>query len=257
MTRVRSMLGSFTWEGFEEALSGDPSPVVFLVLGAIEAHGPHLPLETDTIIGEHLAKISAKRLGDETGVSGVLAPSFEWTAAVCAEGFAGTVSVDPTVEEAALRALLEALVASGCRRVCLLTVHFDPAHLSAVRRALEGLEEPVRGRVVFVDLTKRAFAKRVGGEFERGDCHGGAFETSLMLRAAPGSVGEDFASLEENWVGLVEGIQEGKRSFRALGMPQAYCGAPAQASAKDGEALFEVLSEIVVEAIQDAWNLDR
>lgn len=257
MTRVRAMLGSFTWEGFEEAVSGDPSPVVFLVLGAIEAHGPHLPLETDTVIGEHLAKVSAKRLEDETGVQGVFAPSFEWTASVCAEEFAGTVSVDPTVEEAALRAILEGLVASGCRRVCLLTLHFDPVHLSAVRGALQGLGETVRDRVVFVDFTKRAFAKRVGGEFERGDCHGGAFETSLMLHAAPGSVGEGFASLEENWVGLVEGIQEGKRSFRALGMPQAYCGAPAQASAKEGKALFDVLSEIVVEGIQDAWDLDR
>lgn len=255
MTRLRKGLGSLTWEAFEEAVSRDASSVVFLVLGAIEAHGPHLPLETDTVIGEHLAQVSAERLEETTGVRCLVAPSFVGTAAVCAEGFPGTVSVEADVEKSALAALLEALVAAGCRRVCLLTLHFDPAHRSAVGGALEGLGKEVREKVVFVDFTQRASAKRVGGEFERGDAHAGGFETSLMLHAAPGLVDEGFASLEENWVGLVEGIREGKRSFEALGMPEAYCGAPARASAEKGEALFEVLAGIVVEEIQDAWDL--
>ncbi len=247
-------LAGLTWPEVEQLLAEDPPPVVFLVLGAVEAHGPHLPLRTDTIIGEHVAQEAAERVQDR-GVRGVLAPSFEATAATCAEAFPGTVSVGSKASRQALVETLRAYLGGGVERLCLVTFHFDPAHLSAVRDALGELDEGERSRVAFPDLTDRERAERIGGEFASGDCHAGSFETSLVLAARPEWVGEGRGALEEKRVGLVEGIREGKRSFEALGMPEAYCGDPASASREEGARLSGVLAGLLVEAVVERWGL--
>src|SRR5262245_40649043 len=51
---------AMTWE---EARDLDPSRVVVLLpVGAVEAHGPHLPLDTDVVIAEAMACAGADRL---------------------------------------------------------------------------------------------------------------------------------------------------------------------------------------------------
>ena len=42
-------------------------------------------------------------------------------------------------------------------------------------------------------------------------------------------------------------IAEGTSEFRAMGLVQAYCGAPAEASAEEGEQSYAVLAEMVAE----------
>jgi creatinine amidohydrolase len=237
-------------------LSADEPPVVFWVLGAIEAHGPHLPLETDTIIGEALAERAAQQLSDRTGVTTLAAPSYTATAAECASALEGTVHVPEDVAQAGIEATLRGLLSAGVQRLCVITLHFDPAHTSALEAALESLEENERARVAYPRLASRENAQRVGGEFATGDAHAGCFETSLVLAAQPDAVDDTYRELEANHVGLVDGIREGKRSFEALGMPEAYCGAPAEASRDRGHELFATLADVVVEACGDAWALE-
>src|SRR5512147_3155936 len=83
---------SMTWE---EARDLDRARVVaILPVGAIEAHGPHLPLETDVIIGDAMARAGAGRLG-EAGYEALLLPPLAYTAAPFAAGFPGTISMAP------------------------------------------------------------------------------------------------------------------------------------------------------------------
>ena len=49
-----------TWEEARDAAG--PGSVAILPVGAIEAHGPHLPLETDVIIAQAMARAGAERL---------------------------------------------------------------------------------------------------------------------------------------------------------------------------------------------------
>ena len=51
---------AMTWEEARDAAG--PGAVAILPVGAIEAHGPHLPLETDVIIAEAMARAAAARL---------------------------------------------------------------------------------------------------------------------------------------------------------------------------------------------------
>lgn len=251
-----AQLSHQTTKQVEQTLAHDPPPVVFLVLGATEAHGPHLPLSTDTVIGTHLARQAAALLERQTGVQGRLAPPFLTTAATCASGFPGTVSVSPQLEKETLETTLDAWLSKGVKRLCLVTLHFDPDHLQAVTAALEALGPRRRQQVHFVDFTRREHAKRIGGEFATGDCHAGAFETSLMLAAAPHRVDPVYKELPPKKVGLVKAIQSGTRSFQELGMDSAYCGQPAEANVAQGEELFGRLSAIVLEACRTKWNIE-
>ncbi len=53
-------LAAMTWE--EARAAAGPGSVAILPVGAIEAHGPHLPLETDVIIAEAMARSGAAKL---------------------------------------------------------------------------------------------------------------------------------------------------------------------------------------------------
>jgi creatinine amidohydrolase len=68
--------------------------VAILPTGAMEAHGPHLPLSTDVIIAEAMARDGAARLAAR-GMEAVLLPALAWTPAPFAAGFPGTLSIRP------------------------------------------------------------------------------------------------------------------------------------------------------------------
>jgi creatinine amidohydrolase len=46
-------------------------------------------------------------------------------------------------------------------------------------------------------------------------------------------------------------IGAGRTDFLAMGMEQAYCGAPAEASAEEGHETFETLTTMLVELIRE------
>jgi creatinine amidohydrolase len=74
------------------------------------------------------------------------------------------------------------------------------------------------------------------------------------MHADPGAVREDQRrALPQVKVGLIEGFAAGKQNFRQLGADQAYCGAPAEASAAEGAAQLEALAAIVLDALRETW----
>lgn len=215
--------------------------IVFLPVGAIEAHGPHLPRETDTILALELARRCAARLAWRASV----APAFVRTAASYAREFTGTVHTDPA-EEA--RALVETVGKIDADRVVLVNLHFDPEHMGAMKQAVAELGR----RVCFPNFTRRVHGAEIGGEFATGACHGGEFETSLMLVAAPEKVKPSFRELPEVNVDLAAAINAGKKSFREAGVLNAYCGHPATATREEGERLYSILTNIVLREIDGA-----
>ena len=75
-----------------------------------------------------------------------------------------------------------------------------------------------------------------------------------MLAADPESVREEKrAALPEHQVGLVEKMLGGARSFQEIGADEAYCGAPAEASAEEGRALIEQLSTMITTSVRETW----
>ena len=51
-------------------------------------------------------------------------------------------------------------------------------------------------------------------------------------------------------VSLPKVIAAGMKDFREMGLAQAYCGAPAEATAEEGETTYEVLAEMTIELVR-------
>src|SRR5437867_4303739 len=88
-------LGDLAWEEVRDL--DRARTVAVLPVGAIEAHGPHLPLGTDVVIAQAMARAGAALI-ERQGLGVLLLPPLPFTAAPFGAAFAGTLSVAaPTV----------------------------------------------------------------------------------------------------------------------------------------------------------------
>lgn len=242
---------------YEEVQALDrPRTIAVLPVGAIEAHGPHLPLETDVIIAEAMARAGAAELAG-SGHSVVILPTLSYTAACFAAGFPGTISAPPSAVQELLEEMLRTLARQEFGVVAIANAHLDPVHLGSIRGALDRAEsEALPVEVVFPDITRKPWALRLTDEFKSGACHAGRFEGSIVLAERGHLVRESVRRrLPDNPRSLSEAIREGKTSFEAAGGPEAYFGAPAEASVEEGldsvETLGGILRDAVLEHIAD------
>lgn len=206
-----SELGELTWP---EVASSRPFLVV--PLGSTEQHGPHLPLDTDTRIAQHVAVQLAAGRNDL-----VVAPPVAIGASGEHAGFAGTLSVGAAVFE-------EMIVEIGRSADDFAGVVWCNAHGGngvALRRAHERLD--FEGR--------RSLVVRCG--VPGGDAHAGRTETSMLLSIAPGLVRLDRARAGDTrpWADLEAEIVAG--GVVAVS-PNGVLGDPNGASAAEGEALL-------------------
>jgi len=104
--------------------------------------------------------------------------------------------------------------------------------------------------VCFTDVTKKRWAETLGEAFLAGD-HAGAFETSLMMAAAPEMVREKTRISLPPIDGLMPALKKGAKTFTEAGGEDAYFGDPTAASAEEGETLFEALSEILTLSVME------
>jgi creatinine amidohydrolase len=237
-----------TWE--EARAAAGAGTVAVLPVGAVEAHGPHLPLETDVIIAEAMARAGASRLA-ERGRQVVILPTLWYTSAAFARSFTGTVSLRPETVTATLIDIARSLTWHGFGALAIANAHLDPDHLASLEAAVNTIRREIGLPVAFPSLAAKPWAPRLGEEFKSGACHAGQFETSIVLAERPELVRESLrAALPPNPASLSRAIREGKLNFNDAGGPRAYFGYPAQATAEEGRATVDVLGEILAEAVQ-------
>ena len=241
-------LAAMTWE--EARNAAGPGSVAILPVGAIEAHGPHLPLETDVIIAQAMARAGAARLAHR-GLSVVTLPPLAYTAAAFAEGFAGTLSLRPATVTATVLDIAGSLTRHGFGALAIANAHLDPGHLAALDDAVNAIRQDLELAVAFPNLTLRPWALRLGDEFRSGACHAGQFDNSIVLAERPDLVREaNRAALPGNPASLSRAIRDGKATFEEAGGDRAYFGFPANATAEEGRATVDVLGVILDEAVQ-------
>ncbi len=111
--------------------------VALLPTGAVEAHGPHLPLTTDVTIANAAAQAALPGLR-RLGLHPVILPPLPYTAAPFAAGFPGTISVRPATVTALLADVAASLERQGAAALVVVNAHLDPAHLDAIRKVVRG-----------------------------------------------------------------------------------------------------------------------
>ena len=216
-------------------------PVALWPVGAVEPHGPHAPLGTDTLISVGICERAAQRLGDA-----VVLPPLPFGVTRYGAAFAGVVGISESTLRAVVLDVAAAVAAQGFRRLAIVNNHFEPEQVATLRAAAQ------EAGALYLDLVRRANAERLTDEFRRGSGHAGRYETSLVLADAPHLVDRDvMARLPALEVDMPAAIAAGRTDFLAMGMDQAYCGAPAEATAEEGRDTFETLTDMLVELVRE------
>ena len=233
------VMSELTWTEVDEA--SKDRPVALVPVGSTEAHGPHLPVSTDTVIAQELARRGAAKL-KEHGIPCLILPPVSYAVAELASDFPGTLSLPPDTVAALLRDVALA-TAKRFRATAFLNVHLEPKHVECLRKAVEEAKK-AGASVCFTDITKKRWAELLGKVFLDGD-HAGAFETSLMMASAPGMVRERERISVPPLDAMGAAFKKGAKSFAEAGGEEAYFGDPSAASIEDGETAFEGLVEIL------------
>ena len=231
--------------------------VAVLPVGAVEAHGPHLPLGTDVVIAEAMARDGAARIA-ERGLQAVLLPSVSFTAAPFAAAFPGTLAISAETVTALLVDLARELTRQGFAALAVANAHLDPVHRRALAQASERAREAGLLPVVVPDLARRPWAMRLTEEFQTGACHAGRFEGSIVMAERPALVRRAIQdALPANPASLSEAIKAGATTFEDAGGPRAYFGWPADATAEEGRATVEELGRILRDAVLETLQPER
>ena len=198
------------------ALLRGAAPAVALVpVGSVEPHGPHLPLDTDTMISETCARARRRSPRGASGVRAVVAPS----RAVRRDRLRARLRRRDRVPAAALTALLRAiadgLLDDGLRA---RLPRQQPPRARARRRGPRRDRRRSRAGAASVacPLTRR-WGRTLSDEFKSGACHAGRYETSLVL-AARRDVKPAFARSPALGLSLSDAIKAGKTTFAEIGM---------------------------------------
>ena len=246
-------LGELTWPEARDALQAET--VVLLPVGAIEAHGPHLSLETDVIIATATADRAAALLAAR-GEQVVVLPLLVYGVSYVGTCFPGTTPVPAEILSGQVASLVREVARWGPRRFALVNAHLEPAHVAALRAGAAAVEAETGARVAFADQREDRFAAALSEEFRRGARHGGAYETSIVLAAAPGRVRRELlGSLPPVWVDLPGRLRAGARTFAEAGGGEGYFGDPATATAEEGERLLGALAEMVATAVAELGSV--
>jgi creatinine amidohydrolase len=215
-------------------------PIALWPVGAVEPHGPHAPLGTDTLISVGMCERAAARLENA-----VVLPPLPFGVTRYGAAFAGAIGISEATLRAVVLDVATALDQQGFRRLVIVNNHFEPEQVATLRDAAAD------AGALYLDLVRRRNAQRLTDEFRRGSCHAGRYETSLVLADAPQLVGPEVGDLPANEVDMPAAMAAGRTDFLAMGMDRAYCGAPAEASAEEGRATFETLTDMLVELVRE------
>jgi creatinine amidohydrolase len=249
---TEKFLARHTTASLEQLVSGKKGVIALVPIGSTEPHGPHLGLGTDVIISAAACLRACELLEKRGTMVGVIAPAVSYGVTECATGFKGAVSIPATVLTQYINAVVDGLLTSGVRHVCLVNNHLEPAHDAAVRAVLEGRDK----KVSYACPLAKKWARTLSAEFKSGECHAGRYETSIVMAAAPELVQESLrVRLSPVPISLSNKLAEGINTFEAMGMELAYAGDPASASIGEGEQLIQKLGEMVVGEILETLGV--
>jgi creatinine amidohydrolase len=156
--------------------------LVVLPIASIEQHGPHLPIASDTILGQTIIARALERLGPDDHVW--VLPGLAYSKSNEHRAFPGTMTLEQATLAAVVRDLAASVVRAGFRRLALVNSHGgNPAVLEHVARDAH----EATGLIIFP-----LFLFRMGVEYGELDedeahwgTHAGEWETSALLAVAP------------------------------------------------------------------------
>ncbi len=205
--------------------------IAVLAIGAQEQHGSHLPLSTDTILSNGVARRIAH------SIDGLLLPAIAYGDAWNNEGFAGTLSLHPDTLRAMLLDIGRGLLRAGVRALVIVNGHFG--NREPIALAARFLKQESGFPVLHLDYPRLEQIATEVCESEPAAptfYHADEVETSMMLALAPELVRMDKAAREYPVVPELFGLTPMRLDhFCSTGV----FGDPTRATAEKGEAIVD------------------
>jgi creatinine amidohydrolase len=220
--------GEVSWEEFSKAKGSLPPALV--VFGAIEPHGKHLPLDTDSVIPQEIAR----RLEAELGEGIILFPSVDYGYVYTLRKYPGAISLRSSTLQAVARDVFSELSREGFTRFVVLSGH--GGNTGPIKCALKELSDDLDFRAAVIEWWKLT-------EVEPG--HADRVEASLVL-AAGGKL-------------RAEPAQESRRDYPYAAIPtppdlftpSGYIGSVGGISAELGEKVYNEVAGRIKKIISD------
>jgi creatinine amidohydrolase len=238
-----------TWKQVE-ALPKE-NTLLILPTAAIEQHGHHLPLATDTLIGNLLLGHALELLPAEMPVYAL--PSVCYGKSNEHIGFPGTMALSAATFMAVIRDLGASIAASGFKKVVLYNTHGGNTSLDDVMardlRAEFGL------RTFYLSGAGGAKFEGIGAQERAYGFHAGEFETAMLLYGTPELVKTDQYTV--NYIAQVDAPEvllpeNGPATFAWLTRdiaPSGVMGDPNPATAENGEKWVKAAAVKVAAAL--------
>lgn len=161
------------------------SDAILIPVGSLENHGKHMPLGTDTLIPDRIARLLSERCDL------LIAPTVNYGATDDLCGFAGTVSIGTEGLIALLRAITDQLYRYGFRHFLILNGHGgNTAAIQTVGMHL------YRKGAYLANLNWWLMAGQINPRWAGG--HGGGEETAGVMAVDPSLIKREYLELGEN-----------------------------------------------------------
>ncbi|MBD2719756.1 creatininase family protein [Synechococcus sp. FACHB-909] len=180
-------LASLSWTTVREQ-AARPGSTVLWPLGAVEQHGPLLPLGTDALFAERVAAAVLDRLDPDLPIWRLPLQSLGFSPEHL--GFPGTLSLPAELLIDLVRAVGQGVAAAGFRRLVLFNAHGGQIGLlEAAARELRVLEPALAVLPCFLWRGVDGLGALIPEPERSNGLHAGLAETSLMLFLEPGTAG--------------------------------------------------------------------
>lgn len=233
LTHQRPLLwDSMTWPEVQDLLDAG-ADMCLLPVGATEQHGPHLPLNTDSVF----AAATCMYASAKTGVP--VLPTLTYGCSLGhTDRWPGTISLFPQTLIATIGEIAEFLIRTGFKRLLIVNSHWG--NTSSLRCAIDRVRFDHAGHFQIGLKNSFEFTPLIWRQFidDGEDFHANRAETALMMYLHPESVRKEKIQDDPD--------RTGGKIFTYV-VPQTsingLTGHPSRATADDGRKLFIEMGE--------------
>ena len=250
------LLGDLSASQLSAQLSKDS--IVILPLGAIEQHGPHLPLNTDFVVADAVSRAAVDKFGAETNAW--LLPTLPFTKSNEHAWAAGTMWLSATTMMAVIDDIGRCVASTPAKKIMFINGHGGNSALMAMMNRELRLKYGLQTFLAHPHMPADQGGSSAESELGMG-VHGGVDETSVMLHLRPDLVDMSLA-VRRVPEGLAKNEQVkfgGRVAFGWLSndfFPEGHIGDPTGASGELGARMFASAIESLGTAMKEISRFD-